>query len=115
MGQEYQWAEALRKAKKSVSKIRLSQTSSKLTLNESQLLEQLEYYKMKLAEAAQKNNQAVINPLVERLIKTHAKLTALFIKQEKENGATDDSPNIQNHLAKYYSDCSALLQKFPQS
>jgi len=114
MSQDYQWADALRKAQ-----LQAKQSTPKLTVSPDpqitteQLQEQMAYYKTKLQEAAAKKDQKLINELLERLINNHARQTALLIKRAKEAGATDNSPVVLSHIQKYFSDCTQLTGLFP--
>lgn len=114
MSNQYEWADALRKAQNNaqIKKPTLDiSTQPKISLE--QLEEQLAYYKNKLIEAANTKNTAEIQNLLDRIINTHARMTALLIRQEKELGATDNAPSVQGHLEKYFSDCNTLLELFP--
>ncbi len=114
MGQDYQWAEALRKAKsnerKEVPTLFNFATEPKISLE--QLEEQMVYYKQKLKDAAEKKNIPEIRSLVERLIHNHARQTALLIRQEKMLGAKENAPEIRHLLKKYFSDCTKLTGLF---
>ncbi len=114
MSDQYQWAEALRKARQGEQQKqpRLN-FSSPSKISTEQLEEQMEYYKKKLLEAVQNKNTEEIQNLVERLINCHSRLTALLIKNEKDLGESDNSPLIAEYLQKYFSDCKKLLETFP--
>ena len=117
MSNQYDWAEALRKAQQGDRRKQPSLTfssQSKMTTTPEQLEEQMDYFKKKLHEAAQAKNTAEIQNLVDRLIKCHARLTALLIKNEKDLGESDTSPTVRAHLQKYFSDAAQLLQTFPK-
>ncbi|OGH66924.1 MAG: hypothetical protein A3B90_01800 [Candidatus Magasanikbacteria bacterium RIFCSPHIGHO2_02_FULL_41_13] len=113
MGNQYEWAEALRKAKQGEKQKqpKLSFSSqSKITVE--QLEEQMEYYKNKLREAVRNNNKSEIQNMIDRMITCHSRITALLIKNEKDLGEADNSPTISAHLQKYFSDCAKLLHTF---
>lgn len=114
MNQQYEWAEALRKAH-TTAQIRPASLGESLQpkISLTQLQEQMDYYKTKLGTAVQNNDTTEIQDLIDRMINAHARMTALIIKQEKERGARDNSPIIRSHLEKYFSDCTELVQKFP--
>ena len=117
MAQEYEWAEALRRAKQEASRsdtLLLRNldfpTNDKITMFQ----EQLDYYKNKLKEAlAAKKNRNQIEFLIDKIITLLAKLTTNAIHEEKEMGATDSSEEVQRHLQKYFSDCTFLLAMIP--
>lgn len=114
MNQDYKWAEALKKAQQNAKQNApkaLFSFEPKIDLG--QLQEQMNYYKMKLKEAHKNNNSQEIQTLVEKIINNHAKQTALLIKKEKSFGAKDNSPVINAHLDKYFSDCIKLSKLFP--
>ncbi len=112
--QDYEWAEALRKAqhtaKQNIPTVGFS-FEPKISLE--QLQEQMNYYKEKLKEALKTKNTAEIQNLIDRIINNHARQTAFLIKKEKSLGAKDTSPTIDAHLQKYFSDCKKLLQIIP--
>ncbi len=114
MGNEYQWADALRKAQMNAQTRQSPLSSSSAPkISFEQLQEQLDYYKEKLPGVVKNKDQNEIQNLLERLINTHARMTALLIRKEKELGKQDNSPSIKAHLEKYFSDCNSLLQQFP--
>jgi hypothetical protein len=110
MSDQYQWAEALRKAKQGEkqkqSNLNFS-SQSKITID--QLEEQMEYYKNKLREAVKNKNKEEIQNMIDRMITCHSRMTALLIKNEKDLGESDNSPTISAHLQKYFSDCAKLM------
>lgn len=113
MTDQYQWAEALRKAKQNEKQKQPNlnfSLQSKITIK--QLEEQMEYYKTKLREAAKDKNKTEIQNMIDRMISCHSRMTALLIKNEKDLGEPDNSPTISAHLQKYFSDCAKLMQTF---
>ncbi len=113
MSNQYQWAEALRKAQMNEKQKKPNLTfSSQSKISVEQLEEQMEYYKNKLRDAVQSKNTTEVENLVDRMITCHSRITALLIKNEKNLGEPDTSPIISAHLQKYFSDCAKLLQTF---
>lgn len=114
MAQDYQWAQALRKAqmnaKKQAPTPQIFKSEPKVTLE--QLEEQMAYYKNKLTEAAAKKNIPETKDLVARLINNHARQTALLVRKQKMLGSKDNGPEITGLLKKYFSDCKKLTEVF---
>lgn len=103
--QEQQWAFALKRSRRQVMK---QQKHVPLDLQKKQVMEDMQYFKSKLIEAAKNKDENEVKKYFEKLIDLRTKQLKILFEQINDFYGTVQEENIKFQLKKFYRDCTKL-------